>query len=91
MNAQIERVRGALRPLHIRVDSHRYVHLLPFVFAVVMERSSAWRVREIRVVNEPLFTRTAGLRGLGELNLEAEILTDPLTYNHRRVHLLVHL
>jgi len=32
------------------------------------------------------------LEGLiGELNLKAEILTDPLTYNHRRVHLLVHL
>jgi predicted glycoside hydrolase/deacetylase ChbG (UPF0249 family) len=67
LNAQIERVRGALKSLHIRVDSHRYVHLLPFVFAVVMERSSAWRVREIRIVDEPLFTRTAGLRGLGGL------------------------
>jgi SAM-dependent methyltransferase len=28
---------------------------------------------------------------VAELSLDAEILTDPLTYNHRRVHLLVHL
>jgi SAM-dependent methyltransferase len=28
---------------------------------------------------------------IAELSLDAEILTDPLTYNRRRVHLLVHL
>jgi SAM-dependent methyltransferase len=32
------------------------------------------------------------LEGLiAELDLDAKILTEPLTYNHRRVHLLVHL
>jgi SAM-dependent methyltransferase len=30
-------------------------------------------------------------RLIADLNLNAEILTDPLTYNHRRVHLLVRL
>jgi SAM-dependent methyltransferase len=28
---------------------------------------------------------------IAELDLDAEILTDPLTYNHRRVHLMVQL
>jgi predicted glycoside hydrolase/deacetylase ChbG (UPF0249 family) len=67
LDAQIGRVTRALEPQSIRLDSHRYVHLLPFVFSVLLERSAAWRVREIRVVNEPLFTRRRGLAGLVDL------------------------
>jgi predicted glycoside hydrolase/deacetylase ChbG (UPF0249 family) len=67
LNAQIGRVRRTLEPDKIRIDSHRYVHLLPFVFPIVIQQAGAWRVREIRVVNEPLFTGRGGLRGLTEL------------------------
>ena len=67
LDAQIQRVRRALDPVGIRIDSHRYVHLIPFVFSVVMERSADWAVREIRVVNEPLFTARSGVRGLADL------------------------
>ena len=67
LDAQIQRVREALNPVDIRIDSHRYVHLIPFVFSVVMERAADWTVREIRVVNEPLFTARGGFRGLVEL------------------------
>ncbi len=64
LDAQIARVRRALEPVNIRIDSHRYVHLLPFVFSVVMERAAAWAVREIRIVKEPLFMARYGFRGL---------------------------
>ena len=67
LDAQIQRVRRALGPVDIRIDSHRYVHLIPFVFSVVMERAVDWTVRAVRVVNEPLFTVRGGLRGLAEL------------------------
>lgn len=50
------------------------------------------RYSRIRAEQGLLCLPVQTLEGLiGELNLEAEILTDPLTYNHRRVHLLVHL
>jgi predicted glycoside hydrolase/deacetylase ChbG (UPF0249 family) len=67
LDAQITRVRRALGPANIRIDSHRYVHLLPFVFPIVMERAAAWGVQDIRVVNEPLFAAQGGFRGLIEL------------------------
>lgn len=67
LDTQIGRVRRAFNPAEIRVDSHRYVHLLPFVFPIVMQQAANWNVREIRVVNEPLFTARGGLRGLVEL------------------------
>jgi predicted glycoside hydrolase/deacetylase ChbG (UPF0249 family) len=64
LDAQISRVRQALEPAAIRIDSHRYVHLLPFVFPIVMEQANAWSVREMRLVAEPLFTGRRGPRGL---------------------------
>jgi predicted glycoside hydrolase/deacetylase ChbG (UPF0249 family) len=67
LNTQIGRVGRALNPADIRIDSHRYVHLLPFVFPIVMQQAASWKVREIRVVNEPLFTARDGLRGLIDL------------------------
>lgn len=72
LDAQIRRVREALEPGALRIDSHRHVHLLPLVFSVVMEQAADWRVREIRVVNEPLYTagkRVRGLTALMTLNL----------------------
>ena len=65
LDAQIKRVAQALDPGAFRIDSHRYVHLLPLVFSVVMEGAADWAVREIRVVNEPLYAVGAML-GIGE-------------------------
>jgi predicted glycoside hydrolase/deacetylase ChbG (UPF0249 family) len=67
LGVQIGRVARALEPQSIRIDSHRYVHLLPFILSVLLEQADAWKVREIRVVNEPLFTRRGGLAGLVDL------------------------
>jgi predicted glycoside hydrolase/deacetylase ChbG (UPF0249 family) len=74
LGAQIGRVAQALgpagnrpagnRPASIRVDSHRYVHLLPLVFSVLMEQADSWGIREMRVVSEPLFTARRGPAGL---------------------------
>jgi predicted glycoside hydrolase/deacetylase ChbG (UPF0249 family) len=67
LDAQVQRVKRELDSVFLRIDSHRYVHLLPFVFSVVMERAADWAVREIRIVNEPLYTAGVGVRGLAEL------------------------
>jgi len=64
LDAQIKRVQQSLNPGALRIDSHRYVHLLPLVFSVVMEEAADWAVREIRIVNEPLYTAGGGIRGL---------------------------
>jgi SAM-dependent methyltransferase len=63
-------------------------------------------IEALRFLAQTRFSRYAGTRSeqgllclplpalqrlIGELKLKAEILTDPLTYNHRRVHLLVRL
>jgi len=64
LDAQIERVRQRFDSVDIRIDSHRYVHLLPFVFPIVMDQAAAWAVREIRVVDEPLFMARGGFGGL---------------------------
>jgi predicted glycoside hydrolase/deacetylase ChbG (UPF0249 family) len=67
LDAQVRRVRNALNPNALRIDSHRYVHLLPFVLSVVVERAAEWTVRDIRIVNEPLYTAGGGVRGLAGL------------------------
>jgi predicted glycoside hydrolase/deacetylase ChbG (UPF0249 family) len=87
LDAQIGRVRRALDPADIRVDSHRYVHLLPLVFSVLMEQADAWGIREIRIVSEPLFTARrgpAGLIGLISPNLLKWLVLRILTRPCRR-------
>jgi predicted glycoside hydrolase/deacetylase ChbG (UPF0249 family) len=54
--AQIERVRAALRedrPLHL--DSHRHMHMVPFVFEVFLRLALEHRLRSLRLVREPAF------------------------------------
>jgi predicted glycoside hydrolase/deacetylase ChbG (UPF0249 family) len=54
--AQIERVRAAVgedRSLHL--DSHRHIHMVPFVFEVFLRLALEQRLRFLRLVREPAF------------------------------------
>jgi predicted glycoside hydrolase/deacetylase ChbG (UPF0249 family) len=53
LGAQVRRVREALPDGRLRLDSHQHVHLLPFVFRIILARAAAWNVASIRLATEP--------------------------------------
>lgn len=52
-SAQIYRVRESCGLDHVTVDSHRYAHLLPFFWPVLVQHALELGVTGIRIVNEP--------------------------------------
>ena len=80
LGAQVERFRRAAGAGTVSVDSHQYVHLLPFVFAVLARHADPWGIREIRTVNEPL---AFGARlPAGAVDLLSPNLLKHLLLNH---------
>jgi predicted glycoside hydrolase/deacetylase ChbG (UPF0249 family) len=67
LSGQIERVRRALAIDRLSIDSHRYIHLLPFVAKLIIQRADEWGVKEFRIVRETLFLPKPVFRYFGVL------------------------
>ena len=52
---QISKVRNALGCEGITVDSHRYVHMLPFVWKLLNRMAEEWDIKSMRTPIEPFF------------------------------------
>jgi hypothetical protein len=63
--AQLERVAGCIEPqCGLRVDSHVHVHMIPFVFDVLMELHDELHFEYVRCLAEPFFLTFNGLDSL---------------------------
>ena len=73
LRAQLERVAGCFEPQRrLRVDSHLHVHMIPFVFDVLMELHDELRFEYVRCLAEPFFFAFNGVgsvRNYAGLNL----------------------
>ena len=65
INAQLQRVRFALKKGRISIDSHQHVHLLPFIFDILVRHADNWGIKEIRILNEPFILPESVIKGLG--------------------------
>ena len=52
-NAQIARVSDHVDSWSRHLDSHRYVHLLPFITEPLIRLAESWSIEEIRIIREP--------------------------------------
>jgi len=57
MATQISMVRARCNLQSVAVDSHRYAHLLPFVWPVLVKNAAEMGISAIRIVNEPVVLR----------------------------------
>jgi len=63
--AQLKRVAGCIEPhYNLRVDSHLHVHMIPFVFDVLMDLHDEFQFEYVRCLAEPLFLTFNGLESL---------------------------
>ncbi len=65
LRAQLERVASCVEPqCDLRVDSHLHVHMIPFVFDVLMELHDELHFEYVRCLAEPFFLAFNGLDSL---------------------------
>jgi predicted glycoside hydrolase/deacetylase ChbG (UPF0249 family) len=82
LRAQLERVSGCLEPqCDLRVDSHLHVHMIPFVFDVLMELHEELHFGYVRCLAEPFFLAFDGpdsLRNYAGLNLAKHAILNAM-------------
>jgi len=80
--AQLQRVAGSIGPqIGLRVDSHLHVHMIPFVFDVLMELHHEFRFGYVRCLAEPFFLAYDGfdsLRNYAGLNIAKHAVLNTL-------------
>jgi predicted glycoside hydrolase/deacetylase ChbG (UPF0249 family) len=64
LSAQIRRAREAFPQTTLSVDSHQHVHLLPFVFRILLSRAGSWGIERIRIAREPFLLPPADIQAL---------------------------
>jgi predicted glycoside hydrolase/deacetylase ChbG (UPF0249 family) len=88
IESQINRVRQALPLQQIVIDSHQHVHLLPFIFRVLMDRAERWGIDAVRIINEPFIFMKTERGGEGSpnfLNTVKHILLNQLSKRCRTI------
>ncbi len=82
LRAQLERVAGCIGTQHgLRVDSHLHVHMIPFVFDVLMELHDELHFGYVRCLAEPFFLTYDGfdsLRNYAGLNIAKHAVLNTL-------------
>ena len=82
LRAQLERVAGFIEPqCGLRVDSHLHVHMIPFVFDVLMELHDELHFGYVRCLAEPFFLSFSGLdslRNYAGLNIAKHVILNTL-------------
>ena len=79
LHAQVARVKEALPGRKIIIDSHRYLHIIPFLFRIILKHREQWNVESIRVIREHFFI--GGLMFQGSLFLLLSNLAKHLVLN----------
>ncbi len=82
LRAQLRRVAGCIEPhCSLRVDSHLHVHMIPFVFDVLMELNEEFHFEYVRCLAEPFFLTFDGidsLRNYAGLNIAKHAILNAL-------------
>jgi len=82
LRAQLARVADSLGPQDgFRVDGHLHVHMIPFVFDVLMELHQEFRFGYVRCLAEPFFLAYGGLGSLRNyvgLNIAKHVVLNTL-------------
>jgi predicted glycoside hydrolase/deacetylase ChbG (UPF0249 family) len=82
LRAQLERVASYVEPqCGLRVDSHLHVHMIPFVFDVLMQLHDELQLEYVRCLAEPFFLAFDGLdslRNYAGLNLAKHAILNTL-------------
>ena len=82
--AQAEKVRDAVgRGVPLRLDSHQHLHHIPFVFRIVADLCRDLPAVGMRLVREPFFVDTAGLRRHSLSGFAKRALLNALAARHR--------
>jgi predicted glycoside hydrolase/deacetylase ChbG (UPF0249 family) len=82
LRAQLERVAGCIEPPRgLRVDGHLHIHMIPFVFDILMELHEEFHFEYVRCLAEPFFLSFDGLdslRNYAGLNFAKHITLNAL-------------
>ncbi len=82
LRAQLDRVAGCIKPqCGLRVDSHLHVHMIPFVFDVLMKLHDELHFGYVRCLAEPFFLSFSGLdslRNYAGLNIAKHAILNAL-------------
>jgi predicted glycoside hydrolase/deacetylase ChbG (UPF0249 family) len=80
LRAQLARVADSIGPQYgLRVDGHLHVHMIPFVFDVLMELHQEFRFGYVRCLAEPFFLAYDGfdsLRNYAGLNIAKHVVLN---------------
>lgn len=62
---QIEKIRDGLsEKTPLSLDSHRHIHLIPFVFDIVLELAEEYKLTKIRIIDEPFYIYFSPLKNI---------------------------
>jgi predicted glycoside hydrolase/deacetylase ChbG (UPF0249 family) len=67
LDVQLRRVKAALPAKPIIVDSHQHLHLLPFLFRMLVRRAGSWGIKAIRIASGPFLLPPLTRQGLMSL------------------------
>jgi predicted glycoside hydrolase/deacetylase ChbG (UPF0249 family) len=85
-SVQIHRIRQCCGLEHVCLDSHRYAHLLPFVWPVLLKNAGELGISGVRIVNEPsVVPRRLGAAAMDLLSLNP---VKRLLLNHLSARLI---
>ncbi len=85
IKAQIERFRETFPNNKIFIDGHEHIHMIPFVFDTVLELVDEFKIKYIRVPDEPLFFDMSRMTNYISLNMVKYIVLKLLSRRSRRV------
>lgn len=89
LKAQIKKVRKSIGPKYpLLVDSHNHIHMIPFVFDVLLEINDETSLSYIRLCNEPFFVCLDGLVSIFNyfgLNIIKHILLRYLSLKYVKI------
>lgn len=56
LRLQVEKIKNALPDKTVlSIDSHRHIHLIPFIFDIVLELAEEYHISKIRIIDEPFY------------------------------------
>lgn len=89
--AQIEKFKNYFgNDINIKIDSHQHIHMVPFIFRIILELKSRYNIRFIRVPYEPFFIgysygAVMTLKNYFALNLVKHLLLNFLSLKNKKL------
>ena len=86
LEAQIEKPKAEVGAnFLVALDSHRHLHLIPFIFEAVVEAALDWQSPRVRITREPFLLGTGSLMATSPLSYVKRLLLGTLSKGHRAV------